>query len=46
MMHNPTIIKFENGNRYKGDVNAEGQPHGIGHMDYDLNGYYAQYDGH
>lgn len=33
------------GNSYKGDVNAEGQPHGKGHMDYKLNGYYAEYEG-
>lgn len=34
------------GNDYMGDVNAEGQPHGKGHMDYNnLNGYYAEYKG-
>lgn len=38
-------IKFENGDVYKGDVNAEGRPHGNGHMDYKLNGYWGEYDG-
>ena len=38
-------IRFKNGNLYKGDVDAEGQPNGRGHMDYNLNGYYAEYDG-
>lgn len=33
------------GNYYKGDMNAERQPHGTGHMDYKLNGYYAEYKG-
>ena len=41
----PTEVKFKNGDRYKGDVNDEGQPHGSGHMSYKLNGYYADYDG-
>lgn len=41
----PKEITFENGDKYKGDVNAEGQPHGIGHMEYDKNGYDATYDG-
>lgn len=41
----PQEIEFENGDHYKGDVNAEGQPHGIGHMDYNLNGYFGEYDG-
>ena len=45
-VHTLPIIEFENGNRYKGYVNAEGQPHGRGHMDYNLNGYYAEYDGY
>ena len=45
-MLNPQKIKFQNGDRYFGDVNAEGKPHGNGHMDYNLNGYYASYDGH
>ena len=39
------VIKFKNGDRYNGEVNAEGQPQGSGHMDYNLNGYYAEYDG-
>ena len=39
------VIKFKNGDCYNGEVNAEGQPHGSGHMDYNLNGYYAEYDG-
>ena len=43
--HNPQVIEFENGDRYEGDVNDEGQPHGSGHMDYNLNGYFADYDG-
>ena len=38
-------IRFKNGDQYKGEVNSEGQPHGTGHMDYKLNGYYGQYDG-
>lgn len=38
-------IVFENGDRYKGDVNEDGLPHGTGHMDYNCNGYYAHYDG-
>ena len=41
----PEEITFDNGDVYKGDVNAEGQPHGIGHMDYKLNGYNGEYDG-
>lgn len=41
----PKKITFENGDNYKGDVNAEGQPHGIGHMEYKMNGYDATYDG-
>lgn len=40
-----TEIEFDNGDRYVGEVNAEGQPHGTGYMDYDLNGYYAEYEG-
>ena len=43
--HDPQMIEFKNGDRYEGDVNAEGQPHGSGHMDYNLNGYYGEYDG-
>ena len=46
MVHNPKKIDFKNGDLYKGEVNAKGQPHGNGHMDYNLNGYYAEYDGH
>lgn len=42
----PQKIEFENGDQYYGDVNAEGQPHGSGRMDYNLNGYYGKYDGH
>lgn len=42
---NPVSVKFPNGDRYKGDVNEAGQPHGSGHMKYNLNGYYADYDG-
>lgn len=46
---NPKKIVFDKGDGYKdcyeGDVNAEGQPHGFGHMDYDMNGYYAEYEG-
>ena len=45
MVKAPKTIKFENGDVYKGDVNEAGQPHGGGHMDYNVNGYYAQYDG-
>ncbi len=41
----PKEITFENGDRYNGDVNAEGLPHGIGHMEYYKNGYDATYDG-
>lgn len=41
----PKTITFENGDVYKGDVNAEGLPHGNGHMDYKLNGYWGEYDG-
>lgn len=41
----PKTIKFPNGDVYKGDVNADGLPHGGGHMDYNINGYYAHYDG-
>lgn len=41
----PTEVKFKNGDRYKGDVNSDGLPHGSGHMSYKLNGYYADYDG-
>lgn len=41
----PKKITFENGDKYNGDVNAEGQPHGIGHIDYEMNGYDATYDG-
>ena len=39
------VIKFNNGDVYTGDVNAEGKPHGNGHMDYNLNGYWGEYDG-
>ena len=39
------VIKFENGDCYEGEVNSERQPHGKGHMDYNLNGYYGEYDG-
>lgn len=45
LRHDPQIIKFENGDCYNGDVNAAGQPHGSGHMDYNLNGYFGVYDG-
>lgn len=45
LVKNPKTIKFPNGDVYKGDVNAEGLPHGGGHMEYNINGYYAQYDG-
>lgn len=45
LVKDPKTIRFENGDVYKGDVNAEGKPHGNGHMDYSLNGYYAEYDG-
>ena len=45
MVNAPRTIKFENGDVYKGDVNADGLPHGGGHMDYNINGYYASYDG-
>lgn len=38
-------IDFENGDRYFGEVNAKGQPHGQGNMDYKLNGYYGEYEG-
>lgn len=38
-------IRFKNGDVYKGQVNQDGQPHGRGHMDYKVNGYYAEYDG-
>lgn len=38
-------IDFENGDRYFGEVNAEGLPHGQGKMDYKLNGYYGDYEG-
>lgn len=41
----PKTVRFENGDVYKGDVNAEGKPHGNGHMDYNENGYWAEYDG-
>jgi hypothetical protein len=44
-MNDPVEVNFDNGNHYRGDVNAEGQPHGSGHMDYKLNGYYGEYDG-
>ena len=44
-IRNMTEIRFDNGNCYKGDVNADGLPHGTGHMDYELNGYYGSYDG-
>lgn len=40
-----TTIWFENGDRYKGEVDEQGLPHGTGHMDYKLNGYYGEYDG-
>ena len=39
------VINFENGDRYEGGVNSERQPHGKGHMDYNIDGYYARYDG-
>lgn len=45
MKDNYTTIRFKNGDQYKGEVNAEGQPDGLGHMDYNLNGYYSEYDG-
>lgn len=45
LMNDPVEVSFDNGNHYRGDVNAEGQPHGSGHMDYKLNGYYGEYDG-
>ena len=45
IMSDPQEIDFENGDHYYGDVNEEGQPHGSGHMDYNLNGYYGTYDG-
>ena len=45
LMNDPVEVSFDNGNSYRGDVNAEGQPHGSGHMDYNLNGYHASYDG-
>ena len=38
-------IRFKNGDVYKGQVNQDGQPHGRGVMDYNLNGYYATYEG-
>ena len=38
-------VNFDNGDRYFGDVNAEGLPHGQGKMDYNLNGYYGDYEG-
>lgn len=43
--NDPQEIDFENGDHYHGDVNAKGQPHGGGHMDYNKNGYYSTYDG-
>lgn len=45
LRHAQKVVEFENGDRYNGDVNAEGQPHGSGHMDYKLNGYFGEYDG-
>ncbi|MBQ7750164.1 MAG: hypothetical protein IJR77_02960 [Bacteroidales bacterium] len=44
-MKKPKEITFKNGDCYFGDVNRDGKPHGSGHMDYKLNGYYASYDG-
>ncbi|MBQ6015979.1 MAG: hypothetical protein IJL22_06740 [Bacteroidales bacterium] len=44
-MLDPQEIEFENGDSYYGDVDEAGLPHGSGHMDYKLNGYYASYDG-
>ena len=44
-MFDPQEIEFENGDSYMGDVDEDGLPHGSGHMDYELNGYYASYDG-
>lgn len=41
----PVSLKFPNGDCYKGDVNEAGEPHGSGHMKYNLNGYFADYDG-
>ena len=38
-------VNFDNGDRYFGEVNAEGLPHGQGKMDYNLNGYYGDYEG-
>lgn len=43
--HDPKEIAFKNGDHYNGDVNAEGHPNGSGHMDYNLNGYFGEYDG-
>ena len=45
MTNNPTTLRFPNGDVYKGEVNADGKPHGHGTMDYKLNGYYATYKG-
>jgi len=44
-MVDPKEIEFENGDSYRGDVDEDGRPHGGGRMDYELNGYYASYDG-
>ena len=44
-MLDPQKIEFKNGDRYRGDVDDAGMPHGSGHMDYKINGYYASYDG-
>lgn len=41
----PEKVTFDNGDVYYGDINIDGQPHGIGHMDYKLNGYDGEYDG-
>jgi len=38
-------IRFSNGDIYEGQTDAQGLPHGKGHMDYKLNGYYGEYDG-
>ena len=38
-------IQYKNGNSYKGDVDAEGLPHGYGCMDYKLNGCCGKYKG-
>lgn len=45
MRKNEVEIRFDNGDVYNGQVNQDGQPHGRGVMDYNLNGYYATYEG-